>query len=75
MCALEALDTEMAVAASLSLLGMSIRTVPKSVLNLQFGQTSKVFIKILEQYAATDNFLILRHVRITIPKIELYDLY
>ncbi|KMQ96335.1 rrp12-like protein [Lasius niger] len=61
MSTLEAVEDDTSVAATLSLLGMSLKTVPKAVLNLQFGATSQIFLQILSKYAATENFLILRH--------------
>ncbi|XP_035739840.1 RRP12-like protein isoform X2 [Vespa mandarinia] len=61
MSTLEAVDTDTSVAATLSLLGMGLRTVPKNVLNAQFGPTSQIFLQILTKYIETENFLIIRH--------------
>lgn len=61
MTTLEAIEDDTSVAATLSLLGMSLKTVPKGVLNLQFGATSQVFLQILSKYTMSENFLILRH--------------
>ncbi|GAB1867081.1 RRP12-like protein [Camponotus japonicus] len=61
MTTLETVEDDTSVAATLSLLGMSLKTVPKSVLNLQFGAASQIFLQILSKYVMTDNFLILRH--------------
>lgn len=61
MTTLETVEDDTSVAATLSLLGMSLKTVPKSVLNLQFGAASQTFLQILSKYVMTDNFLILRH--------------
>ncbi|XP_032675287.1 RRP12-like protein [Odontomachus brunneus] len=61
MKTLEAVEDDTSVAATVSLLGMILKTVPKSVLNLQFGNTSQALLQILAKYAATENALILRH--------------
>lgn len=58
---LESSEDDTVVAATLSLLGMCLKTVPRAVLNLQFGETSQTFLEILSKYVAGDNFLILRH--------------
>lgn len=62
MTTLESAESEESVAAILSLLGMGLKTVPKSVLKLQFGQASQIFFHILTKFADSENFLILRHV-------------
>ena len=62
MTTLESAESEESVAAILSLLGMSLKTVPKNVLKLQFSQASQIFLQVLTKYATTDNFLIQRHV-------------
>lgn len=62
MTALEAAETEESISAILSLLGMGMKTVPKNVLRLHFGQASQIFLQILTKFASEDNFLILRHV-------------
>lgn len=64
MTTLENADTEESISAILSLLGMGMKTVPKNVLRLQFGQASQIFVQILMKYASQENFLILRHVRL-----------
>lgn len=61
MTTLEQVDTEEAVAATLSLLGMGLKTVPKTVLKHQFSQATQVFIQVLTKYVASENFLIIRH--------------
>ncbi|KZC03741.1 RRP12-like protein [Dufourea novaeangliae] len=61
MSTLEAIETDTSIAATLSLLGMGLKTVPKNVLNMQFGAASKIFMNILEKYATIGDFLILRH--------------
>ncbi|XP_029179046.1 RRP12-like protein [Nylanderia fulva] len=61
MTTLEAFEDETSVAATLSLLGMCLKTVPRAVLNVQFSATSQIFLQILSKYVATENFLILRH--------------
>ncbi|XP_008545740.1 RRP12-like protein [Microplitis demolitor] len=61
MITLEKATSEDSIAAILSLLGMGLKTVPKNVLKAQFGQASQVFITILQNYADSENFLILRH--------------
>ncbi|XP_046410406.1 RRP12-like protein [Neodiprion fabricii] len=60
MTTLEATETEESVAAVLSLLGMGLKTVPISVLRLQFSQASQTFLQVLEKYATSENFLIQR---------------
>lgn len=61
MSTLETVEDETSVAATLSLLGMGLKTVPKNVLNLQFSNTSQVLLQLLTRYVDTENFLILRH--------------
>lgn len=61
MSTLETVEDETSVVATLSLLGMSLKTVPKAVLNVQFDASSLIFLQILSKYVATENFLILRH--------------
>nr|XP_050844800.1 RRP12-like protein [Vespula vulgaris] len=61
MSTLEAVDTDTSVAATLSLLEMGLRTVPKNVLNAQFGPASQIFLQILTKYIEAENFLIIRH--------------
>ncbi|KAL6431993.1 hypothetical protein ACFW04_007436 [Cataglyphis niger] len=58
---LEKLEDDNSIAATLSLLGMCLKTVPKDVLNLKFGMVSQIFLEILSKYAMSENFLILRH--------------
>lgn len=53
MSTLEAIEDETSVAATLSLLGMCLKTVPRSVLNLQFGATSQALLRILSRYAVS----------------------
>lgn len=62
MSTLEAIESDTSIAATLSLLGMVLKTVPKNVLNVQFGAASKIFLNILTEHAASEDFLILRHV-------------
>ncbi|XP_076547072.1 RRP12-like protein [Osmia lignaria lignaria] len=61
MSTLEAIESDTSIAATLSLLGMVLKTVPKNVLNVQFGAASKIFLNILTEHAASEDFLILRH--------------
>ncbi|EGI69855.1 PREDICTED: RRP12-like protein [Acromyrmex echinatior] len=61
MSTLEVVEDDTSVAATLSLLGMCLRTVPKNVLNLQFGPTSQALLQILQRYVDSENHLILRH--------------
>ncbi|XP_036149420.1 RRP12-like protein isoform X2 [Monomorium pharaonis] len=64
MSTLEAVEDDTSVAATLSLLGMCLRTVPRTVLALQFGPTSRALFGILSRYAVaegSENHLILRH--------------
>ncbi|KAG7200816.1 hypothetical protein KM043_003187 [Ampulex compressa] len=61
MSTLEAIESDASVAATLSLLGIGLKTVPNSVLNVQFGAASKVFFQILSKHAESEEFLILRH--------------
>ncbi|KAL0112098.1 hypothetical protein PUN28_013375 [Cardiocondyla obscurior] len=59
---LEATEDETSVAATLSLLGMCLRTVPKNVLNVQFGVASRVLVQILSRHVAEgESHLIPRH--------------
>lgn len=62
MSTLEAVESDTSVAATLSLLGMGLKTVPKNVLNVQFGPASKIFLDILSKHISAEDFLILRHV-------------
>ena len=69
MTTLDAAKNDKAIptlSATLSLLGMVMKSVPKTVLIKQFGQDSQIFIEILEEYSSgeNENFLIIRHVRI-----------
>ena len=61
MSTLEAIESDTSIAATLSLLGMGLKTVPKNVLNIQFGAASKIFLNILVKYASSEEYLILRH--------------
>ncbi|XP_043521019.1 LOW QUALITY PROTEIN: RRP12-like protein [Frieseomelitta varia] len=61
MSTLEAIESNMSIAATLSLLGMGLKTVPKNVLNIQFGAASKIFLDILIKYVSSEEYLILRH--------------
>ncbi|XP_015188841.1 PREDICTED: RRP12-like protein [Polistes dominula] len=61
MSTLEAVDTDISVAATLSLLGMEFKSVPINVLNAQFSAVSKVFLQILTKYIEVEHFLIIRH--------------
>ncbi|CAD1471378.1 unnamed protein product [Heterotrigona itama] len=61
MSTLEAIESNMSIAATLSLLGMGLKTVPKNVLNVQFGAASKIFLDILVKYTSSEEYLILRH--------------
>lgn len=62
MSTLEAIESNTSVAATLSLLGMGLKTVPKNILNVQFGAASKIFLDILAKHASSEDYLILRHV-------------
>ncbi|XP_076301341.1 RRP12-like protein isoform X1 [Lasioglossum baleicum] len=61
MSTLEAIESDTSIAATLSLLGMGLKTVPKNVLNVQFSAASKIFLDILSKHASSEEFLILRH--------------
>lgn len=61
MSTLETIEDDTSVAATLSLLGMCLRTVSRNVLNLQFGMTSQTLLQILSRYVASENHLVLRH--------------
>ncbi|XP_011633501.1 RRP12-like protein isoform X1 [Pogonomyrmex barbatus] len=61
MSTLEAVEEDTSVAATLSLLGMCLRTVPRNVLILQFGATSQTLFRLLLKYIISENHLILRH--------------
>lgn len=72
MSTLEAIESNMSIAATLSLLGMGLKTVPKNVLNVQFGAASKIFLDILVKYASSEEYLILRHVNCFFINLFLY---
>ncbi|CAK9795398.1 RRP12-like protein [Anthophora plagiata] len=61
MSTLEAIESDTSIAATLSLLGMGLKTVPKNVLNVQFAAASKIFLDILAKHATSEDYLILRH--------------
>ncbi|XP_020293878.1 RRP12-like protein [Pseudomyrmex gracilis] len=61
MTTLDTVKDDVHVVATLSLLGMCMKTVPKNVLNLKFGTTSQTLVNILTKYVVTEHFLILRH--------------
>ncbi|XP_049862058.1 RRP12-like protein [Schistocerca gregaria] len=60
MSTLEKSDTEISVAAVLSLIGMCIKGVPESLLKLKFSETSKLLVDLLGKYSETENNVILR---------------
>lgn len=62
MTALEASESEDSTAAILSLLSMSIKTVPQEVLRAKFSEISKSYLDVLSKYSDTDNFVIIRAV-------------
>ncbi|EZA47728.1 RRP12-like protein [Ooceraea biroi] len=61
MTTLEAVEDDTSVAATLSLFGMNLKTVPKSVLIRKFGVTSQVLLEILSKYTVSENYLVVRH--------------
>ena len=61
MSTLEVIEADTSIAATLSLLGMGLKTVPQNVLNAQFGAASKIFVDILSKHVASEDYLILRH--------------
>lgn len=61
MTTLDTVKDDVHVVATLSLLGMCMKTVPKNVLNLKFSTTSQTLVNILTKYVVTEQFLILRH--------------
>ncbi|KYN06248.1 PREDICTED: RRP12-like protein [Cyphomyrmex costatus] len=61
MSTLETVEDDTSVVATLSLLGMCLKTVSRNVLNLQFGSTSQVLLRILSRYVVSENHLIMRH--------------
>ncbi|KAI4479190.1 hypothetical protein M0804_011329 [Polistes exclamans] len=61
MSTLEAVDTDISVAATLSLLEMEFRSIPINVLNAQFSAVSQIFLQILTKYIEEEHFLIIRH--------------
>ncbi|KAM0736189.1 RRP12-like protein [Formica fusca] len=61
MTTLKTIEDDTSVAATLSLLGLNLKTVPKGALNLQFGIASQTFLEILSKFAMSEKFLILRH--------------
>lgn len=60
MTTLEASETETSLCAVLSLLHMGIKSVPESVLRLQFSQTSKTFLDLLNKNLASDNSVVIK---------------
>lgn len=60
MSSLEVTQTEIYLGAVLGLLKMGIRSVSRSVLRVQFSQTSKIFIDLLNQNAGSDNTFIVK---------------
>ncbi|KAL1137902.1 hypothetical protein AAG570_009597 [Ranatra chinensis] len=61
MTALEASDNDdSSIMAILNVLGMGIKSVPKSVLQVKFGQITKVFMDLLVKYADSNQVSILR---------------
>lgn len=66
MSTLEVIEADTSIAATLSLLGMGLKTVPQNVLNAQFGPASKIFVDILSKHVASEDYLILRHVSLRI---------
>lgn len=60
MTTLEACETEESLCAVLSLLNMGLKSVPQSVLQVQFSQASKVFIDLLNKNASSDNNAVLK---------------
>ncbi|XP_076630716.1 RRP12-like protein [Colletes latitarsis] len=61
MSTLEAIESSTSVAATLALLRMGLKTVPRNVLNAQFGPASKIFLDILTNNVSSEDFLVLRH--------------
>ncbi|KAL1447579.1 hypothetical protein WDU94_000029, partial [Cyamophila willieti] len=51
---------EESVSASLSLLSMGIKTVPRPVLQLKFADASKILMSLLSQHATSNNNIIMR---------------
>jgi len=61
MTTLEKVEDDISIAAALSLLGMNLKSVPKSILNLKFGTASQLLLQILKLNAIDKNHLIARH--------------
>ncbi|KAI4482155.1 hypothetical protein M0802_013793 [Mischocyttarus mexicanus] len=61
MSTLEVVDTDISVAATLSLLEMGFKNIPFNVLNAQFSAVSQVILQILTKYIETEHFLVIRH--------------
>lgn len=61
MTTLEQATTKESIAACLALLQMVLKSVPKPVLKLKFSETGHTFFQVLEKFAGTDDFLVLRH--------------
>lgn len=59
---LEATKEEKDVIATLSLLVMVIKSVPKPVLRKKFADTGDIFLQLLDQFAESENQNVLRSV-------------
>ncbi|KAG8237559.1 hypothetical protein J437_LFUL017765 [Ladona fulva] len=62
MTTLEVTDSVESIAAILSLMGMSIKKVPDTVLRAKFSEATKTLVDILGAYAESDNNIIIRSV-------------
>lgn len=56
MSTLETVEEETSVAATVSLLGMILKTVPKSILNLHFGKISQALLQVKKSLAIKPEF-------------------
>lgn len=59
---LDAAKEDNELIASVSLLGMGIKTVPEAVLRKKFGDTANVLLDLMNRFADTDNQNVLRSV-------------
>lgn len=62
MTTLEATESEISMCAILSLLQMGIKSVPVSVLRLQFSSSTKKFVEILNKNVDTDNNVLIKSI-------------
>lgn len=57
---LKATEGDEGISATISLLSMGLKSVPKPVLRQQFSEAVEVFMELLEKYSDSDSNVILR---------------